>query len=186
MITTPRLTLIPITPQTIRDLFRSNSDEEIKEFLGVDEMGFNHYREMYLQGMETHRISHFFFLIILNETNKPIGECGFHTWNKIHKRAELFYLLRQNEYKKQGIMTEALRYVLQFGFTELQLHRIQACVAIENLASLRLVHKYGFIREGTSREDYCINGINEDSEVYSLLIWEWEKQHTKSKLKSID
>ena len=182
MIATPRLTLISITPQTIRDLFRSNSDEEIKEFLGVDDMGFKHYKEMYLQGMETHRISHFFFLIILNETNKPIGECGFHTWNKTHRRAELFYLLRQNEYKQQGIMTEALRYVLNYGFTELQLHRIQACVAIENIASVRLIQKYGFTREGTSREDYCVNGINEDSEVYSLLKWEWDKQNNKSEI----
>ena len=182
MITTPRLTLISITPQTIRDLFRSNTDEEIKEFFGVDDMGFKHYKEMYLQGMETHRISHFFFLIILNETNKSIGECGFHTWNKTHRRAELFYLLRQNEYKQQGIMTEALRYVLNYGFKELQLHRIQACVAIENIASVRLIQKYGFTREGTSREDYFVNGINEDSEVYSLLKWEWDKQNNKSEI----
>ena len=175
MIQTERLTLVPVTPQTIEELFRTATDKEVSDFFGVDEKGLVHYRDMYEKGMETHRISHFFFVLRLTDTGTAIGECGFHTWNRTHRRAELFYLLRKDEHKNKGYVSEALKEVLKFGFTELGLHRVQACLDHANIPSLKLVLRSGFVREGTARQDYCINGVNEDSEVYSLLKWDWEQ-----------
>ena len=175
IIQTKRLVLKGITPSIINDLFNTKSKEEIIKFFGVDEKGYEHYREMHEQGMETHRISLFAFLIINKITGLPIGECGFHTLNKTHRRAELFYLLRNEAYKQKGLMTEALYYILDFGFNELNLHRVEALVDKENAPSVRLLNKYGFIKEGTMREDYVVDGKNEDSDCYSLLKWEWQK-----------
>lgn len=72
-------------------------------------------------------------------------------------------------------MTEALTEVLAYGFNELNLHRIQALVADKNIASKRLLQHFNFRLEGVSREDYCVNGKNEDSTIYSLLKPEWIK-----------
>ncbi|MCF6130538.1 GNAT family N-acetyltransferase [Flavobacterium sp. AS60] len=174
-ITTPRLILKSITPAIIHEIFNTKSDEEIMAYFGFDENGLEHHREMHEKGMETHRISLFVFLMINKETGLPIGDCGFHTWNKTHNRTEVFYLLRNESDKRKGYMTEALEAVLKFGFTELNLHRIEALIAAENEPSLRLLLRYGFTKEGTMREDYLVNGKNEDSECYSLLKWEWEK-----------
>jgi ribosomal-protein-alanine N-acetyltransferase len=69
------------------------------------------------------------------------------------------------------------RQVLNYGFTELELHRIQALIAIENEPSLKLLLKNGFTKEGIMREDYVVNGKNEDSHCFSLLKWEWETQN---------
>ena len=74
-------------------------------------------------------------------------------------------------------MTEALKATLEFGFTQLNLHRIEALVADWNIPSVKLLQRYGFTKEGIMREDYCVNGKNEDSDCYSLLKWEWEKQN---------
>src|ERR1700712_3587403 len=114
IIHTNRMILKGITPSIIHELFNTKSKEEIVEFFGVDEKGYEHYEEMHEQGMETHRISLFSFLLINKTTGLPIGECGFHTLNKTHRRAELFYTLRNDTDKQKGIMTEALYYVLGF------------------------------------------------------------------------
>ncbi|MDR6967646.1 ribosomal-protein-alanine N-acetyltransferase [Flavobacterium arsenatis] len=174
-ITTPRLLLKSITPQIINTLFKENTEAEIKEFFNADESGYNHLKNMHEGGMETHRLSLFYFLIYNKETNKIIGDCGFHTWNKSHRRAELFYNLKHDRDKRKGIMSEAVTKVLDFGFTTLELHRVEALTATWNIASIKLLERFKFTKEGTMREDYVVEGKNENSECFSLLKWEWEK-----------
>ena len=168
-ITTDRLILTSITPSVIHELYNTKTKKDIIHFFNTDEAGYEHYKIMHEQGMETHNISLHFFLLTDKTSGTAIGECGFHTLNKKHRRAELFYSLRNDEYKQKGLMTEALAPVLEFGFKELGLHRIEALVADWNTASVKLLEKYGFTKEGTMREDYCIDGKNEDSDCYSLL-----------------
>jgi ribosomal-protein-alanine N-acetyltransferase len=172
-IITERLILKSITPAIIHELFTTKTKEKIIDYFGVDEAGFEHYKDIHEKGVETHRLSIFVFLLMDKETNLPIGECGFHTWNATHRRAEVFYVMRNEGFKQKGLMKEALKNVLQYGFTELKLHRIQALIAAQNQPSLKLLQHYGFIKEGTMREDYFVDGKNEDSECYSLLKWEW-------------
>jgi ribosomal-protein-alanine N-acetyltransferase len=174
-IITPRLLLKSITPAIIHEFFNTKSKEDIISYFDFDEASYEHLKNMHEKGMETHRISLFYFLLIDKESNQTIGECGFHTWNKSHNRTELFYNMRNDNVKQKGYMTEALEAVLAFGYTSLNLHRIEALIAAENEPSLRLLLRYGFTKEGTMREDYVVNGKNEDSDCYSLLKWEWER-----------
>jgi ribosomal-protein-alanine N-acetyltransferase len=173
IINTPRLLLKGISPQVIHAVFTTKTENEVKAYFGVDEKGYQHFKEMHLKGMETHRLSLFFFLLIDKGTNVPIGECGFHTWNRTHKRAELFYLLRHVSYMQKGLMTEALNAVLEYGFVNLGLHRIEALVANSNIPSIKLLERHRFLFEGTMREDYIVDDKSEDSECYSLLKHEW-------------
>ena len=161
---TPRLILKSVTPQLIHQLFEEKTEAEIKQFFEVDEMGYQHLKGMYEGGMETDRLSMYYFLLWSKESNKIIGECGFHTWNRLHRRAELFYKLRWDSDKRKGLMTEAVLKVLEFGFRELELHRIQALTANWNVASIKVLERFGFTKEGTMREDYLVDGIMEDSE----------------------
>ena len=172
-IQTRRLLLKGISPQVIHDLFNTKTEAEIKAFFGIDETGYRQYQEMHEQGMETHRLSFFSFLLIEKATDQPIGDCGFHTWNPTHRRAEIFYALRADAHKQKGYMTEALPEVIRYGFEQMNLHRIAALIAKENLPSLKLLQQHGFRFEGTMREDYVVNGINESSDCYSLLKHEW-------------
>ncbi len=173
---TERLLLKSITPKFVHQLFKTLSDEQISDYMGFSAGDLEFYRSMHEKGMETFRISGYHFLLVKKTDDRPIGECGFHTWSNLHRRAELFYFLRNEIDKKQGFMGEAIPQVLQFGFQKLNLHRIEALVAADNTPSLRLLHKNGFKFEGTMREDYQVNGINEDSDCYSLLKWEFEKK----------
>jgi len=173
-ISTSRLLLKSITPSIIHHLFNTLDKEAIIQYFGFDNEGYEYHREMHEQGMETHRISLFFFLLIEKQSNRPIGDCGFHTWNRAHRRAELFYNLRKDSDKRKGYMTEALKEVIDYGFGKLNLHRIQAMVDNSNTPSVRLLNRFGFTKEGTMREDYVVDGKNEDSDCYSLLLHEWD------------
>ncbi|MDZ4667062.1 MAG: GNAT family protein [bacterium] len=170
---TERILLKSITPQIIHSLFSTKNKIEIQAYFGLDEDGYQLLKTMHEKGMETHRISLFYFLLIEKESGIVLGDCGFHNLNATHRRAELFYALKHDLDKRKGYMTEALPIILSYGFKELNLHRIEALIAHENIASKKLAEKQGFKREGIMREDYCVNGKNEDSICYSLLQWEW-------------
>jgi ribosomal-protein-alanine N-acetyltransferase len=170
---TPRLVLKSVTPALIRDFFTKQDKQAIMDFFGCDETGYESLKEKHEKGMETHRLSLFYFLIVSKETNRTIGECGFHTWKQSHNRAELFYMLRADSDKRKGYVSEALPVVLDYGFNELQLHRIEAFVASWNVPSVKLLVKSGFTKEATLREHYLHEGKYEDSDCYSLLKPEW-------------
>ena len=172
---TDRLVLESITPNIINYLFENKSEIEIKTYFGIDEQRFLHLNEMYKKGTEMNNISLFYFLLIEKESQLPVGECGFHTWNLKHRRADVFYNMYNPLFKRKGLMKEALNRILNYGFLELNLHRVQAFVDKQNTPSVKLLQHFTFLKEGTAREDYKVNGTNEDSECYSLLKWEWEK-----------
>lgn len=167
---TNRLLLEPITPSDVHRLFRQNDAAYIKSYFGVDEEGFAFLSEMNQKGMETFSISVFFFLLRIRETGRPIGECGFHTWSKKHRRAELFYLLRNDSDKQQGYMSEALPEVIRFGIEVLGLQRLEAGTASWNIPSTKLIQKNGFEFERIAKQHYWVNGIFDDTVYYVKLI----------------
>jgi len=170
---TPRLLLKSITPAIINELFKTKSKEELLLFFNLDDPSYERLKEMNEAGMESFRVSLFYFLLIDKTSGKVIGECGFHSWNKAHHRAELYYHLKNDSDKRKGFMTEAVKEVLDFGYNQMQLHRVQALVANDNVPSIKLLERFKFTKEGTKREDYLVNGKMEDSECYSLLKHEW-------------
>jgi ribosomal-protein-alanine N-acetyltransferase len=72
-------------------------------------------------------------------------------------------------YARHGYMSEALTAVLNFGFTTLGLHRIEAACLPSNKASQGLLHKVGFTEEGYAREYLRINGVWRDHVLFAVL-----------------
>ncbi|MET3851852.1 RimJ/RimL family protein N-acetyltransferase [Paenibacillus sp. OAE614] len=66
-------------------------------------------------------------------------------------------------------MTEAVRLMVDYAFTELKLHRIEAGVMPRNLGSIRVLEKAGFHREGIARSNVLINGKWEDHQVLAII-----------------
>ena len=74
-----------------------------------------------------------------------------------------------NDHQGCGIMKEAIPPVLDFGFTNLKLHSVEATVSPENIPSIKLLEKNSFIREAYFKENQYYNGRFHDTEIYSLL-----------------
>lgn len=73
------------------------------------------------------------------------------------------------QYAQQGYMTAAVRAVVPFVFDSLDLHRLEAACLPANTASMRLLEKTGFKREGLARRYLRINGGWQDHLLYALL-----------------
>ena len=70
---------------------------------------------------------------------------------------------------RQGYMTAGVRALIPFTFEVLKLHRLEAACIPSNTASIRLLEKTGFQREGLARKYLCINGMWQDHLLYARL-----------------
>lgn len=108
------------------------------------------------------------YAIEYKENGKMIGTCDFHSMNHMNNSGEIGFCLNR-DYWNNGIMTEAVKYVIQFGFEYLKLNRIQVCHPEDNIAAKRVVEKNGFIYEGILREYLKIKGNYKNVLMYSLI-----------------
>ncbi len=75
-------------------------------------------------------------------------------------------------HRRQGYMTEALAAVLNFAFSRIGLHRVEAACLPDNDASQRLLLKSGFREEGYAQEFLRINGRWQDHQLFAILLRE--------------
>ncbi|HHY09560.1 MAG TPA: GNAT family N-acetyltransferase [Firmicutes bacterium] len=107
--------------------------------------------------------------ITVKPHDRVVGSSGFSDFDHF-SRAELGYELAR-EYWGQGIMTEVLQVLIPFGFNSLKLHRIQATVVPGNTASIHLLEKFGFEKEGLLRQYNYVRhrDVWEDALIMALL-----------------
>ena len=110
--------------------------------------------------------------IALKPKNRLIGSCGFHLYERRHRRAEIGYELH-SDFWRRGIMTEATQAVLQFCFDRLGAHRLEADVVEGNAASAALLRKVGFTLEGVWRERVFKRGALHSLWQFGLLAPEY-------------
>ena len=77
-------------------------------------------------------------------------------------------------YAGQGYMTEALSLMLSYAFRHLKLHRLEANIQPANAASIALVKRAGFTREGFSRRYLKVCGRWRDHERWAILTEDWK------------
>jgi ribosomal-protein-alanine N-acetyltransferase len=150
---TSNLRLKEITAQDAPEIFEIFSDAEITRFLDV--VPFRNFEEAGdLVDFFAERATHergIRWGITYKNNPQLVGTCGFNLWTKDEESGEIGYDLLK-PYWRRGIMTEALKAVLQFGFETMALRRIEAYVLLDNLASERLLQSLGFRWECRVRE----------------------------------
>lgn len=167
---TDRLLLKELNPEIMYNLFTFYTDDEIMAFLGHEsETELEIERLKFDGGYTTFKTSFKRFIVADKQTGKVIGRSGFHTWYIHHFRAEMGYAITDDGYLAKGYMTEANRTIIQFGFEEMGLHRIEAFTSPDNDASVRLLRALGFKKEGVLREHYFKENRMHDSVCFGLL-----------------
>ena len=107
------------------------------------------------------------------DTAGPIGGIGLtKREGDMRHSAELGYWLGK-PFWGRGIATAAAREVTAYGFRELGLLRIDALVLTENMASIRVLEKVGYQREGLLRGVELKQGVPMDHFLYAVLRGEW-------------
>ena len=105
-------------------------------------------------------------------TGAVVGTCTLAALSEEHRRAELGFALARGVWGR-GYAGEAVAALLGFAFDALGLHRVEADADPRNAASLRVLERAGFVREGHQRERYFLHGEVQDALLYGLLAREW-------------
>jgi [ribosomal protein S5]-alanine N-acetyltransferase len=114
------------------------------------------------------------FKILDHSTNNFIGLTGVNMQRPVLQSAEIWYKLDKQFWYK-GFATESVLCLLEYLFTTLHLHRIEAACAVENAASQKVLLKVGMLLEGRTRQKLPIRGEWHDSFLYAILKSDFEK-----------
>ena len=114
------------------------------------------------------------FLICRNEDSAIVGAINLsQIFRKSFQNAYLGYYIAE-KFAGKGIMSEAVALILRYAFKELKLHRIEANIQPRNLASIAVVRKNGFTKEGFSPKYLKIGGRWRDHERWAIIKEDWE------------
>jgi RimJ/RimL family protein N-acetyltransferase len=138
-----------------------NTEEESKNFV----------QKALANQKETPR-KNFTLAIVLKATDTLIGGCGVYVVNPDNREGYIGYVLNCS-FWGQGYATETAQALLNFGFSQLKLHRIFATCDHENIASAHVLEKIGMQKEGHFREHKWANGKWCDTLLYAILDYEW-------------
>ncbi|USK35095.1 GNAT family N-acetyltransferase [Bacillus sp. F19] len=109
------------------------------------------------------------FGIFLKATDKLIGDISLTQIARGNVQSCYTGFTLDKEYNAKGYTTEALQLVVDFAFRELKLHRIEAGAMPDNIASIRVLEKVGFKKEGIAKENVKINGKWTDHQILAII-----------------
>lgn len=112
--------------------------------------------------------------VALRADNALIGTTTLYNLDFDNRRAEMGYALCRDHWRG-GYMREALQALLTYAFEVLDLRRIEADVDPRNTASIQILERLGFQREGFLRERWEVNGEIQDALFYGLIRREWKR-----------
>lgn len=131
------------------------ADPEVNKHLGhqvragLDDDFHQHWLENYLRDEEWGERK----IFLVWDGDKPIGQVGLLDINQHDKNALLYIVIGETEYRRRGLSQPILRYICDYGFETLGLHKISLEVHADNTAAVRAYEKFGFVTEGVFREN---------------------------------
>jgi [ribosomal protein S5]-alanine N-acetyltransferase len=176
VIETERLVLRPFAYEDMPDYKAFFTDPDVQRYLGGIPIPMDAKSERQwvdnINGRCLKAKLVFTWCIELKETGRVIGRCDLGGF-VLKSMADIAYYLSK-DYWNKGFISEAVNAVICFGFERLGLHRIQATVMPENEASIRVLEKVGFSREGLLRQ-YSFGREFHDTVMMAILSKDWRK-----------
>jgi ribosomal-protein-alanine N-acetyltransferase len=182
---TERLTLRKVAPDDAQDVFEYAAHPEVARHTSWEpHQGIEDSRRFVAWLMESYDAGKVTTWGIVHKADgKLIGMCGFAEWIPYHARAEVGYAMSR-KYWGQGLMTEAVRAVIAFGFGTMRLNRIEARCLLDNIGSARVMEKAGMRYEGILRQHMYAKSAYHDLKMYSILRQEWNRQAVSTALET--
>ncbi|MEO6601541.1 MAG: GNAT family protein [Polyangiaceae bacterium] len=166
---TSRLALRAMSLADAEDLLRLCSDEQVAEFQDWGPWGRGSEATQFI----TERMDLFqrrmrvSWGVALEPKGPLIGQIGMHSISLRDRRAEIAFDLR-SDFWRRGLMTEALRAVLNFVLHSCELNKVVAQTVVQNRACHQLLLKLGFGIEGRLPAHYFWKGVFHDVQLYGL------------------
>ena len=107
-------------------------------------------------------------LKVTSHKNKAIGAIDLYDFDPLHKRAGIGILIIHEE-RKKGFASESLRLLIRYSFEILMLHQLFCFISPENIPSLHLFKKHGFVKCGIKKEWRLKEGVWTDEIMFQLI-----------------
>jgi ribosomal-protein-alanine N-acetyltransferase len=166
----PDVTLRPAIPRDADLLRQWRSEPSVRRYQPLNELPTAQLRA----DVASQRIADLYrgrgekFQWIIQVDNQPAGWITLVVSNWEHGLAEVGYAL-STPFQNRGVMSDALRVLLDDLFLNTLLERIEARCATDNFGSQKVLEKSGFEREGRLRAYFKLRGRRVDNFLYSLL-----------------
>ena len=157
---TERLSLRAMHPMDAEDMFDYARREDVTKYLLWSPHNSVSYTKDYLHYIQTrYTLGDFYDWAIIDreDSRRMIGTCGFTKIDTVNNSAEIGYVLNP-DFHHNGYAYEAAKRVLEFGFYELGLQRIEARFMKGNEASLHVMEHLGMTFEGYHKDAVFVKG----------------------------
>ncbi len=165
-----RVRLRQPTEADVPDLFAIFGDAETLRYWShgplADLDAAQRYYDGIVSGLERRAL--FQWAVTVPAADRLVGTVTLADWDRANQRCEIGFILHPS-YWGRGLASDAVRTVLGWAFGPMGLHRVEADVEPPNTASLRLLERLGFQREGYFRERWRTRGVWTDSVMLGLL-----------------
>ena len=176
-LTTERLLLRPFEVGDVADVLAYASDPEVARFLDLPQPYTSDDAEEYVaRRILDDWANEATFAIVWQR--RVVGSIGLHV-NVPDEVAELGYLLAREMWGR-GIVPEAGRAVIDWGFERYALHKVYARSDLRNRQSWRVMEKVGMTREGVVRGYRKVRGEHVDDAFFGVLREEWKRTRNDS------
>jgi ribosomal-protein-alanine N-acetyltransferase len=167
---TERLLLRRVSKDDLNEILELRGNPETMKFIPrplvkTEEDALNHFKMIDEKIEKNEGIN---WAITVKGNPKLIGIIGHYRIQPENHRCEIGYMILP-QYKGQGIVTEAIKAVLEYGFEDMNMHSIEAVIDPDNIASERVLQKNGFVKEAHILENEYYDGKFWDTVIYSIL-----------------
>ena len=175
----------------IRKFDYSYAEDMLEFWISDPEVQFLYFEPIYTTKEEVNELltsyissyekqDYYRWAIIEKKSNHCIGQIAYFLINTKNHFGEIEFCIGR-KFQNKGHGTEAVQSILEYGFNEINLHKIQICHEEKNLASRAIIKKCKFIYEGTLRDYFFIDGDYGNRLYYSMLKEEYELLQKDSK-----
>ncbi|MCG8806205.1 GNAT family N-acetyltransferase [Tenacibaculum finnmarkense] len=164
------LNLRAIEPEDLAFLFAIENNESFWEVSHTQAPFSRFILKQYLENahLDIYQAKQLRLVIEDKKNQKPIGMIDLFDFNPQHKRAGVGILLHP-KYQQKGLAFEALKLLINYCFTHLQLHQLYANITADNKNSIRLFTKHNFKQIGIKKEWIFTNGTYKDEILFQLI-----------------
>lgn len=169
--------LRPVKRSDVSYFLKWFNDPEVTQYLELYLPMTEMSEEKFIEELGTTRARSDIILVIEaieGTSSKPIGNCGLHEINSKDHKAVFGIVIGEKDYWSKTYGTEAARLMINYGFQQLNLHRISSSAFSFNERSIEFHKKVGFREEGRLREAIFKNGQYHDLMLFGILGEEWK------------
>ncbi|MCQ2770795.1 MAG: GNAT family N-acetyltransferase [Clostridia bacterium] len=167
---TERLQLRKIELSDLDDMYEYSKDPYVSEYLLWHPHFDKKTTKSYLKYLQSQYKQKKFYdwAVVVRQTGKMIGTCGFSHFDFDNNSAEIGYVLNR-DYWGKGYAAEAAHRVAEFAFHELGIHRVFVRIIEGNKGSVRVAEKLGMRHEATHISAVLAKGSYRTISVYAIL-----------------